>query len=253
MLGEIIDIYIKTEKNIPEKISELIESACSLEKEDGKNGEINPETLSYDEYLQYRIDHAVDENTKKLYEKYANKIKIKNDHYEGRAQYDDIWNHIEYNRGSDETDVRGRGYTYFHETGHLIDDKSDWFGSTSTDGRYDFYDKLFSDVENYVDKLMKENGYTNRNDGYDALSDWLFDDPDNLKNGLSDLIRGLTEGKASGRWGHDDYNKKSICHEAFAHFFESGMREDPTKLNYVKEIFPEAYEEFQRMIQDELK
>ena len=76
-----------------------------------------------------------------------------------------------------------------------------------------------------------------------------------MKNGVSDLVNGLTDGKACGGWLHEDsyYNKNSIAKEAFAHFFEAGMSADTTKLDYIKEIFPSAYQEYQKMIQDELK
>ena len=49
------------------------------------------------------------------------------------------------------------------------------------------------------------------------------------------------------------YSRRNTPIEAFAHFFEAGMNADPTKLNYIKEIFPSAYKEYQRMIKDELK
>ncbi len=215
---------------------------------------INPDELSYDEYLEYRANHAVDENTRKLYEKYQKKIKIKDDDYDGTAHYHPVWNHINYNVEEDNVDERGRGSTYFHEVGHLIDDKSDLNSSTSTDWSYDFYKKLDKDLDNYINKIMKENGYTNKQDAYDDLTSWLWDDPD-MKSGVSDLVNGLTDGEACGRWSHSDdyYNKSSIANEAFAHFFEAGMSTDSTKLDYIKEIFPSAYEEYQKMITDELK
>lgn len=100
---------------------------------------------------------------------------------------------------------------------------------------------------------MKENGYTSKQEAYDHISTWLYEDRD-LKNGISDLFTGLSGGDIRGKWSHPDsyYNSQSLSHEAFAHFFESGMRTDPAKLNYVKEVFPEAYEAFQQMLEDDL-
>ncbi len=241
--------YEKTEN----EISGLYKSGIKAENEN-KDNKPNTDKMSYDEYLEYREKNAVDENTRKLYEKYKKKVKIKDDDYDDTAHYNPTWNHINYNEDEDNENPRGRGSTYYHEVGHLIDDRSDWWGDTSSDGSYDFYNKLDNDLDNYINKIMKEKGYTKKADAYEYLSSWLWDDPD-MKSGISDLVNGLSEGKACGRWLHDDdyYNERSICCEAFAHFFEAGMSDDPTKLNYIKELFPSAYEEYQRMIRDELK
>ena len=209
--------------------------------------------MTYEEILEYRAENAVDDNTRRMYERYLNKIKVNDDDYQGNAHYNSRKNHINYSDEDDATNERGPGNTYFHEVGHLIDDRSDWNGNTSTDGSYDFYACLQADVNNWLQRCMDENGYTDINDAYDDLSAWLWDDP-NMKNGISDLVIGITSGNAGGRWSHksDYYNSQSIPREAFAHFFEAGMCADPTKLDYIREIFPTAYEEFQQMLQDEL-
>lgn len=236
---------------ILERMKEVLENQA--ESSSQNNSQADPEDMSYEDYLEYRCKNAIDENTRKIYEKYCKKIKINDDDYDGTAHYNPLWNHINYDAQADSTNERGVGYTYYHEIGHLIDDRSDWNGNTSSDWSYDFYDKLQKDIDNWIDRNMKENGYTSKDDAYDDLSDWLWEDED-LKNGLSDLVIGLTDGKASGKWGHDQsyYDSKSIASEAFAHFFESGMRADSTKLDYVKELFPTAYAEFQQMLIDEL-
>ncbi len=223
------------------------------QKHNDNEDEISPDDMSYEEYLQYRYENAVDENTRKLYEKYMDNINIKDDDYEDGAFYNSFWNHIKYNAEDDAENVRGIGCTYYHETGHLIDDQSDWFGDTSTDGSYDFYEKLNEDVDNYINNIMEEKGYTDIEDAYSDFSNWLNEDG-NMKNGISDLVNGITDGKACGGWSHADdyYNSKSIPNEAFAHFFEAGMAADPTKLDYIKEVFPSAYAEYQKMIEDEL-
>lgn len=215
---------------------------------------IDPSDMSYEEYLNYRYENAVDETTKEIYKKYKDKIKIKDDAYDGTAHYNGIWNEIKYNAEDDAKNERGSGYTYYHEVGHLIDDQSDWNSYTSTDWSYDFYDKLKADINNWINKIKSEQGYTDIQDVYDYMETWLFEDANN-KNGISDLVKGITDGNVIGRWGHDInyYSSSSIPKEAFAHFFEAGMRTDSTKLDYIKEIFPTAYEEFQKMLRDELK
>lgn len=240
-----------------EKCEETIrnqETVKNIEENDKESETKNPEDMTYEEYLRYRYENAVDENTKKFYEKYLENIRIKDDDYDETAYYNGFWNHIKYNIDDDSTDPRGVGSTYYHEVGHLVDDQSDLFGYTSTDNSYDFYEKLNEDLDNYIDKIMDDKGYTDKQDAYDDLSDWLWDDPD-MKNGVSDIVLGLTDGEAGGKWGHSDdyYNSRSISKEAFAHFFEAGMETDSKKLDYLKEVFPTAYEEYQKMLEDELK
>lgn len=252
-LQDVITSYITTEQ----KLCNNIDNEIKNRKKEENNSEdeiINPENMSYEEYLQYRYENAVDENTRLLYEKYIKKIRIKDDSYEGTAHYNFIWNHIKYDSETDATNRRGIGCTYYHEVGHLIDDQSDWNSHTSTDWSYDFYDKLNEDVNNWVKNIMIEQGYTDIDDAYDYVSEWLRIDGDN-KNGISDLIYGLTDGAAYGFWAHDIdyYSSSSIPKEAFAHFFEAGMSADNTKLEYIKKIFPNAYKEYQKMIEDELE
>lgn len=257
-LLESIKIYTACENNLFSdgkdvvSLMEVIASATETGTADG--AVVDSSQMTYEEYLQYRIDHAVDENTKMLYEKYLENINIIDDSYEGTARYNYTFNNIKYDESADAENPRGVGCTYFHETGHLIDDQSDLFGHTSNDGSYDFYEKLEQDVDNYVKKIMQEKGYTSEEKAYKEFTSWLKTDPD-MKNGISDIVNGLTDGQATGNWSHSDnyYTEKKICREAFAHFFEAGMAAEPTKLDYIKEIFPSAYKEYQKMLEDELK
>lgn len=246
-LDAIADIYEQHEKSALDHAEGGAGTGGTAENADPTAG------MTYEEILEYRAENAVDENTRRLYERYRDRVDINNDSYDGTAHYNNFRNEINYNAEDDATNPRGPGCTYYHEIGHLIDDQSDWNSTTSTDWSYDFYDCLQADVDNWLRNCMRENGYTSIDQAYADLSAWLMQDP-NMKNGVSDLVNGLTEGRSCGRWGHDDdyYDSKSIPREAFAHFFEAGMCSDPTKLNYIREIFPSAYREFQDMIEDEL-
>ena len=226
-------------------------TGTGAESESDRSTSVRLEDMTYEEALEYRRQNAVDENSRLLYERYLNRVNIHDDDYDDGAHYNTFWNHINYNADDDSTNRRGVGNTYYHEVGHLIDDRSDWFGSTSNDNSYDLYGALENDLNNYLDRIMAENGYTSRDDAYDHLSNWLNSDP-NMMNGISDLVCGLTNGQASGQWLHamSYYNHDSIENEAFAHFFEASMRCDSVKLDYIRELFPEAYEEYQRMITD---
>lgn len=76
-----------------------------------------------------------------------------------------------------------------------------------------------------------------------------------MKNGISDIIKGLSEGEVKGQWGHpeDYYTDFTICSEAFAHFFEAGMSYKPLKMMYVMSVFPNAYNVFEDMLKENLK
>ena len=248
-LREIIELYKQAENTIRDNANNGGTSGNGSSQTEPVDPTAN---MTYDEILEYRAENAVDENSARLYERYRDRINIADDSYDGTAHYSRDTESIYYNAENDATNERGAGNTYYHEVGHFIDDQSDFFGYTSTNGRYDFYDCLQDDVNNWLQNYMTEHGCS-IDDAYDALSDWLYTDP-NMKNGISDIICGITNDRASGRWSHADsyYNDASISKEAFAHFFEASMASDPTKLDYIREMFPTAYAEYQQMIQDEL-
>lgn len=215
---------------------------------------VPPENMSYEEMLEYRFEHAVDPNTKKLYIKYCRQIAIQTNTYTGHSHYEPFMNVIKYNKEKDAVNARGAGTTYFHEVGHLIDDKSDWNGKTSSDWSYDFYDKLKKDTDNYVKKVKKENDLKTKKEAYLEIKNWLDDDLNN-KSGVSDLLTGLSKYEIVGTWKHEKeyYTKHKLENEAFAHFFEAGMAADDTKLKYIKQVFPTAFKEYQKMLSDDLK
>ncbi|MBE6758559.1 MAG: hypothetical protein E7554_00525 [Ruminococcaceae bacterium] len=242
-LSAIIEQYAGTENGI---ISNIGGSSGGSKGKD-------PSQMTYLEYLDYRRENAVDPRTRELYERYLSQIVINDDDYDGTAHYSPSNGYINYDADEDSTNPRGQGTTYYHEVGHLIDDRSDGNGFTSVDGKYEFYDKMQQDYDRWVERVMHENGFSTREQANEYISDWLWEDADN-KNGISDIVYGLSEGDAGGKWGHDAsyYNETSTSQEAFAHFFEAGMADDSTKLDYIKEVFPSAYEEYQRMLNDEL-
>jgi hypothetical protein len=240
-------------KSLSTTLNEIIteyENRISWNKSDVSSLEtdITDAGMLYIEELEYRITNAVEPSARELYNKYKNKIKIAKDMYYDTAHYNPFFNYIKYNIALDSMNPQGAGSVYFHEVGHLIDDRSDWFGDRSTDRSYDFYDTLKSDFDNYVKSI----GYATFEDAKDEIDKWLWNNGD-MKAGVSDIIRGLS-GTEIGKWGHemDYYNKSSIANEAFAHFFEAGMSDTSVKLDYIKEVFPNAYEIYLKMVEDAL-
>lgn len=56
-------------------------SASSWWKLDKSKIAVSPENMSYEETLEYRFEHAVDTNTKKIYLKYCRQIAIQTNTY----------------------------------------------------------------------------------------------------------------------------------------------------------------------------
>ncbi|MBQ2744157.1 MAG: hypothetical protein IJF37_00870 [Lachnospiraceae bacterium] len=148
--------------------------------------------------------------------------------------------------------MRGYANTYFHEVGHCMDDVSDLNDYTSNDMDYDFIETLREDYENYVSKVQEEQGLTTEQ-AKEWIGAWLEEEAD-MKNGISDLLKGLSNSEVKGKWSHADeyYNDTSIEREAFAHFFEAGMSYKPQKMIYILEVFPKSYKMFNEMLEDEL-
>ena len=210
----------------------------------------------YYERCAERRANAIDDEVARLYDKYLNKQKIGSD-TSSSSYYNPIQNKVYINWRDDSTNERGECSTYFHETGHMIDDYTKLFGDSSSSKA--FSTSLKSDFDNYVNKVMRENSCT-REEAYSRISDWLWEDADN-KSGLSDLCGGLSNKQCEGRWGHPaSYWSGSKEHgipdkvnnEAFAHFFEASMSTDSTKLDYLKEVFPNAYKEFKSIVRKSL-
>ncbi len=206
----------------------------------------------YDNTLEWRGNHAYDPDVQKLYHKYLDELDINTWHETDGAYYNDFWNEIHIDRDDDCVNVKQPGCTYFHEYGHMVDDFSKTFGDISS--TKDFSDTLESDFNNYVQKVKKEQGFTTDTEAYVFIEDWLRNDNPDLKNGVSDMVNGLSGGKCSGNWSHsaDYYNDSSIACESYAHFFEASMYYDSTKIDYMKEVFPESYKKFKEMVDEEL-
>ncbi len=207
----------------------------------------------YDLRVQNRRNNAIDREVARLYDRFKKKIHIGSDTQAGGAYYNPLLNRIYYNWQDDLKNKRGECSTYFHEVGHMVDDYTHWPGDSSSSKS--FSTALKNDFENYVNNVMKQNSCS-RDEAYDIIEDWLCTDGNN-KNGVSDLVGGLTQNECVGYWLHNtSYWQGATEHgipdkinnEAFAHFFEASMSTDATKLSYLREVFPNAYKEFKNIV-----
>ena len=203
-----------------------------------------PMSEDYLQVLDTRYENAVPE-ARALYDKYRDEIDIADCSLKDTAYYNGVCNHVKYSWENDLVSADGPGSVYYHEVGHLIDDRSRLFGYSSSRG--EFGRLLRSDFDAYVSRVTEEYGFSGRDEAYAYISGALMVDRDR-KAAVSDLIGGLTGNECIGAWGHwdDRYwnNYKALEKEAFAEFFEASMGADAMKVQYIREVFPRAYEEF---------
>lgn len=224
--------------------------------------DINDAGILYEDVLENRISNAVEPSAKQLYEKFQSKIIINNENSKVTGEYKYFLNYIDYNKIKDSMDPKGPGSVYFHEVGHLIDDQSDWFGSRSNEHSYQFFDTLQSDFNNYYNSVKSSIAKNSNMEiseitekmVYKEIEGWLETNVD-MKSGVSDIICGLT-GTYMGSYWHNEkgyYTDTNISKEAFAHFFEAGISDNNTKIDYIREVFPNAYNTYLEMVKDALQ
>lgn len=153
--------------------------------------------------------------------------------------------------------IKGKSDTrvFFHEVGHLFD--ANVFRETSGKNLFqvlpDLIDKLESDYIRYANKLFEQQGEKSISSLYrisqkqkEILNKDLLDDRE-LKNAISDIIEGLTNGRVGGHLiGHYGHGKEywkypdTLELETIAHLFEASMLKGE-RLEVIKKYFPETY------------
>lgn len=156
---------------------------------------------------------------------------------------------IYYNATADELDFKGKGKgtTFFHEIGHMIDHAFGQGGFISSSDP--LLKALYDDLSTIRGKMDSDKDWADR------FVDLI--DSDNTAHSISDILEGLTNGAFCGRFGHlkcgdSDYwtqDKYRVCNESFAHFFEASMG-GGTKLRRLKICFPTAFAEFETILNE---
>ncbi|WP_312337219.1 hypothetical protein [Anaerospora hongkongensis] len=153
--------------------------------------------------------------------------------------------------------IKGTSNTrvFFHETGHLFDymviRKSS--GKRLADVLVKLKAKLKADYTDYANRLFIERGMkpiTGLNRLSPERKQILHRDLQrdrNLKNSISDIVEGLTDGRVGGilnyHYGHGKAywdNPQALVIEAIAHIFEASMMKGE-RLEIIKQYFPNAY------------
>lgn len=158
-----------------------------------------------------------------------------------QAQYDPVTRKISLNLAKDSTNARGAGTTWYHEHGHLVD-----FSSGLPSHSADFENALRKDFADYVAKIQTKHRLSSSDLVYPILSSRLRP----LEyHSISDLCNAI-EPRCTGCGSHGiDYWKKqhALGEEAFAHMFEASF--DSKKTILMQEYFPEAFRQFQSMME----
>ncbi|OOM72905.1 phage Mu protein F like protein [Clostridium puniceum] len=183
--------------------------------------------------------------------KYAEKVVLLNIEVKGVNRYSSKDGGIYYNLNRDKNNVHGKGKyaTLFHEIGHLIDKNMDRPSMKSKV----FKDLIIKDTYDFINSSKSSINIESDNEIYDIIKAEL--ESDNRYHSVADIFGGVTKNKISNvRFGHsEEYWERSgaLERETFAHFFEATIRNDKFKLENFKNIFPNAYKEFKRMLKEE--
>lgn len=146
----------------------------------------------------------------------------------------------------DISNKKGSWTSVFHEMGHAIDQI---YGRISYDDAFGM--ALRSDFEVFTKQYALAYNISNGTDLYEIISKKLEDAEIRDSHVLSDLFGGMTENKCVGKTHHkSEYwkNEYALEKEAFAHFFSASSLKYQDKLDVIQSVFPNAYDEFLRLI-----
>jgi hypothetical protein len=183
---------------------------------------------------------------KKLYDTFANNIRIVDYEFKGTPFYNSLSNGIKLNAMADLHNPTGNLSTYFHEVGHMLDDYAGnghaWLSSDQL-----YRECLERDVSSYINKVMVDK-HCDIDDAYDYISDEISGD---WCANVSDIFGSLTQCKCQGDWGHHytywNADTTRVEKEAFANMFESSVGSEE-KTNMMKKYFPTAYARFESLL-----
>lgn len=236
---------------------------------DNKSQQILKNNPEYEAAINERYKKA-DPDVKKLYDQEKHKIRISDDSVPWGAYFDSVNNDLHLNAEKDsvapENAVRWDGSkekepatTFFHEAGHLLDDRLVGDGAVS-DGA-EFTGAIKRDAENYIAGYMAEHG-VGREEACRRIGEMMSGEDDIDYAGVSDIFDGATNGEVRGTYGHTDPladkfqgstywdDGKMLPKEAFANMFEAHMGASPEKLAHMEKMFPESCVMFKEMVKE---
>ena len=253
-------------------------------KERQESLEFQDQHQEYTRQVESMYDNASG-RAKEAYDKFKNDVKIEEIPDPTDPKEEKSVSH--YSKGSntlyinmdDMNDQRGPASVYYHEYGHYIVDRMGWIrkdGTLSPEFKK-FQDALRRDVQNYLDQIENRKRAEYQNMGYSGkqlermvrdgteqeLEKILGGENRHVLDGVSDMIDAQTNSKYQITYRHpiDDngrtyWEKDSSrqANEAFAEMFSSDFcSDDQAEIDFIKDHFPNAYSEYQNLLESVAK
>ena len=189
-------------------------------------------------------------DAKRAFTRYVKHDSVADSSYDKTAHFSPVTQKIKMNFAKDQINPKGSGTTFFHEHGHYIDYTScEGDGYTSTKSP-EFGKLLKSDFDSYVNSVMKQN-HIELPAAYYKISKELSG---HKQHSVSDLFGGISGNQCVGRYRHKDLywtKNGAVEKEAFAHMYEAQF--DAEKYELMKKYFPNALNEFEKLLNGVIK
>lgn len=232
---------------------------------------------SYKETIQKLYDDVPKEysDARDLYDKHIKNLKVatfKSEDRDGNSSPYELGGVLYLNEEADLDNLRGDGTTFFHEYGHFIVNQEGWLNDNKATGTFkEFEDSLRKEVGQYIKRYedqYREEGiskgfsgrmldkYMEAKTSAALKKDILGSDNKytHVNDGVSDIINGVSNSKYRPDYGHNDgyweENQARVPNEAFANIFAAQMTGDEVELAKIREIMPETYEIYLKMVRE---
>lgn len=171
---------------------------------------------------------------------------------EDKNYYSSKYKAICFNLKNDRLNIKEKGSytTFFHELGHLID-RNIGIPSVNSNLSSKFKDAIINDINKFIIKTESSYNIRSEKELCDFISEQLKGRGE--YHSISDIFGGVTGNKIVGKFSHsNDYwkNPNALPKETFAHFFEATIRSDEEKLKMFKNILPNAYNIFIKLLKE---
>jgi len=246
-----------------EVITELIEETQGAEESEGVsrakvdvlNGQIPPEQISvYKGILENAPEDALN-----LWNKHADEIKIETNKSKKGAFYSPSQKAISYNLEDDKNSRAGANNVFFHEVGHLFDDKAGKISFSYKNGQFDeimkseYIDFYKSKMQEWK-KQFPEGTKLRQADVIANITKELKSIPLSARVEISDIFDGLSNGAVHGGVGHTLENRNywknhKVSSEAFANMYSAKVN-NPESVETLKKYMPKSYEFFEEILKE---
>ena len=205
-------------------------------------------------------------DVRKVWNLHEDIMKIADTDYEGTSHYSPTDKSIYIQLWRDKLPYKTNRYqTMFHELGHLIDNADEEY--YSKDCKFNLYDTLTSEVNSYIDTVLKRLKAQAASEGKDSESISIKDVHTAIQKeldkfsydacrGLSDVFSGVTLNKVVfDAWHPTSYwerDRKKVCLEFFAETYSSSIV-NPEAIEVLKKYIPKSYDIFTEILKDIIK